>query len=124
MFLEGDPENAAALYRKALTTCRHHDPRLVGALIFHLGVCATSRGDYQRAAQIMGAHDIIDAALVAAAPAKAYERHPSDKKLRDDNRARLREALGEEEFERVCMIGRGLSLEQACDLALGKTNPR
>ncbi len=38
--------------------------------------------------------------------------------------ARLRGALGEEEFERACMIGKGLSLEQACDLALGKTNPR
>jgi len=113
---------ASALYRQALTACRHHDPRLVGALIFHLGVCATSAGDYRRAAQITGAHDILDAALLAAAPARAYERHPSDQKLQDDNRARLRQALGEEEFERACMIGRGLSLGQACDLALGKTN--
>jgi predicted ATPase/class 3 adenylate cyclase len=123
-FLEGDPEHAAALYRQALTACRHHDPRLVGALIFHLGVCATSAGDYRRAAQITGAHDILDAALLAAAPARAYERHPSDQKLQDDNRARLRQALGEEEFERACMIGKSLSLEQACDLALGKTNPK
>ena len=124
MFLEGEPEDAAPLYRKALIACRRHDPRLVGALIFHLALCATSTGDYRRAAQITGAHDLLDAALLAGAPAMAYELDPSDQKRRDHNRARLREALGEEEFERAYAIGRGLSLEQSCDLALGKTNPK
>jgi hypothetical protein len=120
MFLEGQPEDAALLYRKALIACRHHDPRLIGALIFHLALCATSTGDYRRAAQITGAYDVLDAALVAAAPAKAYGQQPSEQKLRDDNRARLREALGEERFEGAYTIGTGLSLEQSCDLALGK----
>jgi predicted ATPase/class 3 adenylate cyclase len=124
MFLEGQSEDAALLYRKALIACRHHDPRLVGALIFHLALCATSTGDYRRAAQITGAYDVLDAALVAAAPARAYGQHPSEQKLRDNNRARLRRALGEERFERAYTIGRGLSLEQSCDLALGKTSPK
>jgi tetratricopeptide (TPR) repeat protein len=124
VYLEGKPQNAAVLYRKALTACRHHDPRLVGALIFHLALCAASMGDYRRAAQLTGAHDALDAALVAAAPAKAYEQDPSDQKLRDDNRARLRKALGAEESERAYTLGKSLRLEQACDLALGKTNPK
>lgn len=124
VYLEGKPQNAAVLYRKALTACRHHDPRLVGALIFHLALCAASMGDYRRAAQLTGAHDVLDAALVAAAPAKAYEQDPSDQKLRDDNRARLRKALGAEESERAYTLGKSLRLEQACDLALGKTNPK
>jgi predicted ATPase/transcriptional regulator with XRE-family HTH domain len=123
MLGEEEPENAALLYRKALIACRHHDPRLAGALIFHLAVCATSTGDHQRAAQITGAHDVLDATLVAAAPERAYQQDPSSQKLRDDNRARLREALGEEEFGRAYTIGKGLNLEQSCDLALGKVSP-
>ena len=123
VFFEGNPDDAAKLYRKALAACRHHDPRLVGALILHLGLCATSTGDYWRAAQLMGAHDVIDASLVAAAPAKAYTLDPSERKLREDNRGRLQQALGEEEYERSYAIGKMLSLEQSCDLALGKTNP-
>ncbi|MGA2805796.1 MAG: hypothetical protein ABSF89_15650 [Acidimicrobiales bacterium] len=38
----------------------------------------------------------------------------------DDVRARLREALGDDEFERAYTVGRGLSFEEAVDLALGK----
>lgn len=123
LFLEGEPDGAALLHRKALIACRHHDPRLVGALIFHLALCATSTGDYQRAAQLAGAHDALDAALAAAAPAKAYQQDPSSQKLREDNRAQLLKAMGAERFERAYVTGNSLILEQACDLALGKTSP-
>ena len=64
------------------------------------------------------------AALVAAAPAKAYQLDPSERKLRDNNQARRRKTLGEEQFERAYTTGTSLSLERACDLALGKTNPK
>ena len=80
--------------------------------------------DYWRAAQLTGAYDVLDAALVAAAPAKAYQLDPSERKLRDNNQARLRKTLGEEQFERAYTTGTSLSLERACDLALGKTNPK
>jgi predicted ATPase/class 3 adenylate cyclase len=123
-FLEGEPGSAVQLYRKALIACRHHDPRLIGALIFHLALCATSTGDYQRAAQMVGAHDVLDAALAAAAPAKAYQQDPSNQKLRDNNRTQLLEAMGAERFERAYIAGKGLSLEQACELALGQASPK
>jgi predicted ATPase/class 3 adenylate cyclase len=123
MFLEGKPDSAAELYRKALIACRHHDPRLIGALIFHLALCATSAGDYQRAAQMAGAHDAADTALAAAAPAKAYQQGLSGHKLRDDNRAKLLETMGAEQFQRAYIAGKSLSLEQACELALGRASP-
>ena len=56
--------------------------------------------------------------------AKAYQLDPSERKLRDNNQARLRKTLGEEQFERAYTTGTSLSLERACDLALGKTNPK
>jgi hypothetical protein len=40
--------------------------------------------------------------------------------VRDDNRTRLRQLLGESEFERACGVGRGLSFDEAADLALGR----
>jgi predicted ATPase/class 3 adenylate cyclase len=123
VLLEGQPDSAAVLYRKALIACRHHDPRLVGALIFHLALCGTSTGDYQRAAQIVGAYDALDAALAAAAPAKAYQKDPNSQMLQDDNRTQLLKAMGTEQFERAYVTGKSLSLEQACDLALGRTRP-
>lgn len=123
MFLEGEPDSAAVLYRKALIACRHHDPRLVAALLLHLALCAAGTGDYRRAAQITGAHDALDAALIAAAPSRAYQAELSSQKLRDRNRAQLLQAMGTEQFEQAHLTGKSLTLEQACDLALGKASP-
>ena len=84
-----------------------------------LACCATGAGDYCRAAQLTGAHDVIDATVSDASP--DYYWTPLAQRMRDDNRARLRLALGEGEFDRAHYAGRTLSLDQAADLALGRT---
>jgi hypothetical protein len=73
--------------------------------------------------QITSAHDALDASLVAAAPARAYQPDLSSQKLRDHNRTQLLQAMGAEQFEQAYLTGKSLSLEQACDLALGKDEP-
>lgn len=40
--------------------------------------------------------------------------------MREDNRARLRQVLGEDQFERAYAVGRALSFDEAVDLALGR----
>jgi non-specific serine/threonine protein kinase len=119
----GEPR-AAELGQEALEAARSTgDPRLVGDALYLLAYLMPTSAT-RRAAQITGAHDVFYSALVAAAPTATYEQDPSDQKLRDDNRTRLREAMGEEEFERAYTIGKSLDLEQSCDLALGKTSPK
>jgi hypothetical protein len=44
-------------------------------------------------------------------------------KLRADNRRRLKDTLGEA-FEQASRAGEELSLEDACDLALDRIDPR
>jgi hypothetical protein len=41
-------------------------------------------------------------------------------KAREENRARLRDALGGEEYERLLAIGKALSADRRYDLALGR----
>jgi len=43
--------------------------------------------------------------------------------MRHNNRARLLEALGEEEFARATIVGRELALDRVADLALGGVVP-
>jgi hypothetical protein len=43
-----------------------------------------------------------------------------EKRVRDDNRARLREVFDADEFERAYVVDRALSFEEASDLALGR----
>jgi hypothetical protein len=91
----------------------------VASAIFVLACYATGAGDYCRAAQLTGAHDVIDATVIDASP--NYYWTPLDQRVRDDNQARLRLALGEGEFNRAYSAGRALDLDQAVDLALGRT---
>ena len=72
------------------------------------------------AAQLAGAHEALDARL--AEPARGYW-SPLEVELRDRNRARLLEALGEEEFRRETGVGRELTLDKVADLALGRVAP-
>ena len=85
-------------------------------------------GDYRLAAQLTGAHDGMhgayagdDVALEGAYRWNKWGRLDQD--VREDNRARLRLALGEADFERDYAVGRGLSFDEAADLALGKALP-
>jgi len=123
-FQESEFEEAARLGRKALVAGRKRGfSRLMCAFsIFLLACCAAGRGDYLRAAQLTGAYEIADAAISDADP-KALYWSPKEQQMRDDNRARLRRVLSDDEFERACAAGAALSLEQAVDLALGRARP-
>jgi len=120
LLYQGEPEKAAALARKALIAGRRLGlATAVAAAIFVLACCATGAGDYRRAAQLTGAHDVIDATVTGASP--NYDWTPLEQHMRDDNRARLRLALGEDEFDRAYRAGRAFGVDQAADLALGRT---
>jgi hypothetical protein len=84
-----------------------------------LACCATKAGDYLRAAQLTGAYDALHADVVETAT-NAYGWTPFRERTRDDNRARLRQALGAGEFERAYSAGSALSYEEAVDVALGR----
>ncbi len=84
------------------------------AAIFVLACCATNARDHRRAAQLTGAHDVMDAKLTAL----GHHWTEREQSARDDNRDRLRRALGNDEFERALRCGANLSFDEAVDLAL------
>jgi tetratricopeptide (TPR) repeat protein len=121
LLAEGKFEEAARLCRKALLSSRRQGRGVnVVTEIFALACCATGTGDYRRAAQLTGAVDVLDAEVVEVVPNLALVWTPLERGLRDDNLARLREALGECEFARAYDLGKELGFEEALDLALGR----
>ena len=122
LLLQGELEGAAVMSRRSLITGRRLGNRVVVSdAVFVLACYSTGTGDYRRAAQLTGAHDLLHADLAEAEASQPSI--PLQRLARDENRARLREILGEDSFEREYGIGRGLGYVQAVDLALGRTNP-
>ena len=117
-YLSGEVEAAERYSRRALLSARRlgrpQDRNVWN--VFVLACCATSNGDFARAAQLTGAHDAIDA---VPEPSRGIW-SPLEIEMRDVNRAWLLEALGEEEFERASAVGRGLALDNVADLALDR----
>lgn len=124
LLLQGELEEAAQWSRKSLIACRRLGNRR-GAVFatFVLACCATGAGEYRRAAELTGAHDVIDADIIQGAPNRAHFWTLLEQQARGDNRARLCELLGESEFERARDSGRELSFDEAADLALGRVRP-
>ena len=117
---QGEFDEAALWCRKSLIGSRRLGQRRTAAFaLFLLACCATGIGDYSRAAKLTGASDAIEADIVAVTP-QAYVWTSIEQQVRDDNWARLRQALGDREFERSYAVGRGLTFEAATDLALGR----
>jgi hypothetical protein len=114
-------DEAALLARKALVACRRLGNRRRAAFaVFVLACCTAASGDYSRAAQLTGAHDVIDAAVLRDAPNRAHFWTDLEQARRDDNRNQLRHLLGADDFERLSAVGAGLSFDEAADMALGK----
>jgi hypothetical protein len=126
LLLQGEPEEAARWCRKSLVTSRRVGTRKSATIaIFKLTCCATGTGNYGLAAQLTGAHDVMHAAYMSddVPPEGAYRWNkwgPLEQKLRGENRARLRQVLGEADFESAHALGSWLSFDQAADLALGR----
>ena len=123
--LQGDFDEAAlGLRRQLLTGRRTGRGRVPAWAIFGLSCCAEQAGDNRRAAQLLGAFDVLDVALSKKETLGAWVWTPLELELRDQVRARLVASLGPAPFEHNYEIGRRLSLEEACDLALGRVEPR
>ncbi len=118
--LAGEIDEAERYSRRAALASRRLGRPLNVWNVFVLACCATSKGDFVRGAQLTGAHDAIDARLSESA--RGYW-SPPEVAIRDRNRSQIVEALGQEEFERAGAVGRALTLDQVCDLALRRVQP-
>lgn len=116
--LLGEVDEAESYGRRAIMAARRlgrHTRDFLTWNIFTLACCATSRRDFLRGAQLTGAHDAIQEGL--SKPARGFW-SSLEIEMRDTNRAKLIEALGEEGFERASAVGRGLTEGQVAHLAL------
>jgi len=120
---DGEMEKAVPLCRKALLAGRRCDPRAVAVAVSSLASCFAAAGDRRRAAQLSGAYESLNAHLAASAPPLGHRSLQWQLDIWDNHLARLRDALGEVELQRCLDKGRRMSLEAACDLALGRTDP-
>jgi predicted ATPase len=88
---------------------------------FLLACCATLRGDFVRGAQLTGCFEQREAETQSKGSDLMFW-GVLDLQLRSENHRLLLDALGLEEYERHVARGRGLSVESACNLALGKSS--
>jgi tetratricopeptide (TPR) repeat protein len=120
-FFLGEIDVALQYSRQALRLSRRSG-RSVGHeywMLFTLACCATQQGDFLVGAQLTGAHDGIEER--ALEPLGGYW-SPLEIAARENNRVTLREALGNEEYDRLIAVGKGLSVDRVYDLALGRTS--
>ncbi len=110
-------EQAEQFSRRALLLLRRNgmNPGLLYWIVFALACCATRSGDAVRGAQLIGAHGVIENRLPETSRGLWS---PVEIEMRERNRVRLLEALGDDEFERWRSIGSELSMDDLTDLAL------
>jgi len=120
-FFLGEIELAVQQKRRAMRLAhRNGSPtNLLYWNIFTLACCATHQGEFHVGAQLTGAHDGIEERAIE--PLGGFW-SPVELEARENNRVTLRGALGDEEYERLIMTGKGLSADRVYDLALGRSN--
>ena len=114
---EDDPDGAWSKFEEALRLARRDGDR-AGLAFSSLGLAclATDLGDWRRAAELHGAAQ----AILDRTGGRWQE---GEARYRRDSLGQLRARLGDEQFERAYAQGMALSLEEAIDLASGKTLP-
>jgi predicted ATPase len=120
--LLGDYDQAVQYSRRALNLSRRSG-RSVEAeywIIFTLSCVATLQGHYLLGAQLAGARDGIEER--ATEPLGGYWSQ-MEIDARDNNRVLLREALGNDEYERAIAAGKSLNANRTYDLAMGRSEP-
>jgi predicted ATPase/class 3 adenylate cyclase len=114
---EGDMDGARSTWQAALPTLRRNGDILWMATAWHgLALLAGDAGDWHRAAVLHGAAQAL----------RDRTGGPWIEEIARELRDRLDQArahLGDEQLERAYAQGMALSLDQALDLALGKTGP-
>ena len=119
--LLGELDAAVQLEQRALRLSRRNGS-LVSVdywIVFTLACCATLQGNFLLGAQLTGAHDGIEERAIE--PLGGYWPR-LEIEARENNRVMLREALGDEEYERLITVGKGLSFDRVYDLALGRNS--
>ena len=121
LYLLGEVDEAEQFSRRALFTSRRIglEPGVTSWIIFTLACCATSRGETIRGAQLTGTHDALTESLTQHG---GGDWSALEIEMRENNRAALREALGETEYERRLAIGRELSGDRLVDYALRRVD--
>jgi non-specific serine/threonine protein kinase len=114
---DNDPDGARALFETALRAGRRNGDRtgIAGASL-GLACLAADAGGWHRAAELHG----IAQAFVERVGGPWQEPEAG---YRRDSLHTVRTTLGEEQFERAYAKGKMLSLDQALDLASGRTRP-
>ncbi len=115
---EGDYETAAMLFKQFLLWAREHgnSPQMLSGLTYLSGVLGL-RGQPQRAAQLVGALDILSDSW-------GLTLQPEDQSIYDRHVASVRGQLGDEAFETLRSEGQAMTLEQAIEYALETPAPR
>ena len=121
-FFLGDLDQAVEWGRRALHLSRRSGTSIEVDYwtLFTLACSATLQGDYLTGAQLTGAQDGIEER--ATEPIMGYWSAP-EIEARENNRVHLREALGDDEYERVIAAGKALSHDRVFELAMGRGQP-
>ena len=116
-FLLGDLDEAERYSRISALSCRRQG---VGTaflfwVVFNFALCATARGELQRGALLMGAHDALEKALTVGELG-----HWSELELaaRANYRRALIHQLGDEALSQLAAQGAALNVEDLLDLCL------
>lgn len=114
-FLQGDLEPATQLMQESLRLFgpMHNQWYISGCLEVFAGIAGV-RHQPQRAAQLLGAHDHLVAAMGAAIPV-FWERA-----IRQPLLTKIHAELDEAAFDAACDIGQQMTLDEAIEYALGE----
>ena len=117
----GDFDAAVQHGRRALRLSRRHGSpvELDYWTYFSLACAATQLGEYPLGAVLIGIHEGIEDRAVE--PILGIWTS-SEVEVREDNRGRLRNSLGDEEYIHLIAYGKCLSADQSHDVALGRTS--
>jgi hypothetical protein len=119
-FLLGEVDSAVLQSRRAMRLSRRRGSP-VGVdcyLLLTLSCCATPQGRFLDGAQLEGALQGMEERAM-----NEVFMTPLDLRARDTNRVLMREALGDDGYERAISRGKGLSLDRVYELALGHESP-
>ena len=115
--LLGEFDAAEREGERVLRTVRRHGVRRDFLVwnVFVAACTAVHAGDFVRGARLTGAHDAIERTLAGSTIRTPLHRELT---LREENRARLINALGLEQYERESEVGAIFTLDQVLVLAL------
>src|SRR5262249_3346706 len=112
LVLSGDAPAAEPISRDAVVLAKRIGaPVGIGYALLTRALTVSALGEHVRAATLHGAGDAVFDEI-ASAP------EPVETRIRNADRARLREAIGADEFDALVQRGCGLAREEALDLAL------